>query len=51
MFKPGEFTIAAVTYRDYVLVFGSYGTILRIDHDSMTGQIRVQHVFDLGYGA
>jgi len=29
--------IAAVSYRDYVLVFTEYGAIYKIEHDEFTG--------------
>lgn len=37
MFHGGETVVAAVSYRDYVLVFGSYGTVVRVWLDVQTG--------------
>lgn len=31
--KPGEEVVAAVSHRDHILIFGSYGTILMMKYD------------------
>lgn len=48
MLKPGEQVVAATQFRDFVLVFGSYGTILRIFWDYDRTDIKIQHEIDLG---
>ena len=38
VFDRGEIVVAAVGHRDYILVFGSYGTVVRVwwdEHDRM----------------
>ena len=36
--------VAAVTYRDYVLVFTDVGDIYRIDHDPERNDIKIQRL-------
>lgn len=44
---PGEKVVTAVSYRDFILVFGSVGTVLRMWFDEESRTMRVEHHMDL----
>lgn len=49
MLKPGEQVVAATHFRDFVLVFGSYGTVLKIFYSENYNMLAVEVGMDLGY--
>lgn len=49
MLEPGEVVVSAVSHRDFVLVFGSYGTVLRMVFDHETYMMRVMKEMSLQY--
>lgn len=46
MLKPGEQVVSAVQFRDMIVVFGSYGTVLIMEYD-INLMFRVHHFMDL----
>lgn len=48
MLKPGEHVIAVVSHRDFVLIYGSYGTVLRSWLDVVTNMMHYRHEGELG---
>lgn len=52
MLKPGESVVAVTQFRDFVLVFGDQGTVLRLDYDHSTTHIYLStEIIDLRYGS
>lgn len=49
MLKPGEKVVAAVNHRDIIIIFGSYGSVLRMWFDPITAQMHVERHMDLEY--
>lgn len=47
MLKPGEKVIAAVPFRDTVLVFGSEGTVLELFYDYASAFVQVRYAMNL----
>lgn len=47
LFHGGETVVAAVNYRDYILVFGSHGTVVRVWRDPVTGLHRFEKEAEL----
>ena len=51
MLKPGEKVVAVTNFRDFVLVFGDEGTVLRMEYDPTTAEFYTfMKVIDLRYG-
>lgn len=47
MFHGGETIVAAVNHRDYILVFGSYGTVVRVWWDSYANHFKFEKEMEL----
>ncbi len=43
--EPGETVVAAINFRNHILVFGSYGTVIKATVDEITGE----PVFQVGW--
>ncbi len=49
MLEPGEKVAAAANMRNFVLVFGEHGTVIKVTFDHETNQPRYQRLGDLGH--